>query len=649
MTRSNLRAAMNVALGVAAATFLTTPAFAENDKSDDTFTLQVLHTADADSNGRVALDNVGRFSGLVKQFTREYRRETLLLSSGDNYIPGPRFNAAGEDEFVNALGEPSEGRLDIALLNAMKFQASAVGNHELDAGTSAEIGSGGFASIFGRTDAWVGARFPYLAANLDFTTDEALAPFVTADGKFVNRGRGRLAGTAIIKRRGHKIGVIGATTPTLPVITNEGGITVNPAIDGADFDVAELAAVLQPAVDSLREKGVDKIIMLAHMQQIEIERQLANLLDGVDIIIAGGSNTRLVDETDRLQPGDEAQGTYPNVLESASGEPVLLVNTDGDYKYLGRLVVDFDSEGKILLESLDTEVNGAYATDIDSYNFFGAPAQNQSVVNLVQIAQDTLARIDAPIGLTNVFLEGARDPGVRTEETNLGNLTADANLAAAQAFDPSVVVSLKNGGGIRASIGSRIVPPGGTEAVPTPPAGGIIGTLALQTTLRFNNDLSLLTLTGQNLREVLEHGIGAIPGVSGRFPQVGGVEFSYDATLPEGSRIVSATITGGGVATPLVIDGVTQSPDATYRIVTLNFLAGGGDGYPFPQDASANRIDLPTVLTDPGAVDFAVPGSEQDALAEFLIANFPVGGDVAFDQADTPAGEDTRIVRLDTL
>ena len=645
MTRFNLRAATTIALGLTASALISGPVLAE----EETFTLQVLHTADADSNSNQALENVARFSGLLNALKKEYPRNTVILSSGDNYIPGPRFNASAEDEFVNALGEPSEGRLDIAFLNAMKFQASAVGNHELDGGTSTAVGSGGFGSIFGATDSWVGAQFPYLSANLDFTTDANLAGFVAPDGGFWNRTRGALAGTTVIRVKGKDIGIVGATTPTLPVITNEGDISVFPMIDGADFDVAALAAELQPSIDALRAKGINKIIMLAHMQQISVEIELASLLEGVDIIIAGGSNTRLVDETDRLQPGDEPQGTYPIQATSASGEPVLVVNTDGDYKYVGRLVVDFDADGEIILSSLDTAVNGAYATDEDSYNFFGAPAQNPTVVNLAQIAEETLARIDAPIGLTSVFLEGRRVPGVRTEETNLGNLTADANLVAAQAFDPSVVVSIKNGGGIRANIGSLIVPPGGTEAVPTPPAGGIIGTLAVQSTLAFNNALSLLTIDGATLRATLENAIAAIPESSGGFPQVSGINFTYDATLPVGSRVVDATITGGGSPVALVVGGVTQNPTATYRIVTLNFLADGGNGYPFPQDGSTNRVDLTDVLTDAGAINFAAPGSEQDALAEFLIANFPVGGGVSFDEADTPANEDTRIIRLDTL
>ena len=132
---------------------------------------------------------------------------------------------------------------------------------------------------------------------------------------------------------------------------------------GADAGVDALADIIQREVDALTGRGINKVILLAHMQQIAIEKELATRLSDVDIIVAGGSNTILADATDRLRPGDESTGAYPLLLESAVDEPVLLVNSDGDYRYLGRLVVDFDREGVALPESVDPYVSGAFATD----------------------------------------------------------------------------------------------------------------------------------------------------------------------------------------------------------------------------------------------------------------------------------------------
>ena len=125
---------------------------------DADFTMQLLHAADMDGASG-ALDNVDQFSALVEQFRSEYQNNTLVLSSGDNYIPGPRYFAASADEMAATLGIPGNGRADIAYLNAMGFAASAVGNHELDQGT------GEFAGLIAAEsddagNSYSGAAFP---------------------------------------------------------------------------------------------------------------------------------------------------------------------------------------------------------------------------------------------------------------------------------------------------------------------------------------------------------------------------------------------------------------------------------------------------------------------------------------------------------
>ena len=128
-------------------------------------------------------------------------------------------------------------------------------------------------------------------------------------------------------------------------------------------------------------------------------------------------------------------------------------------------------------------------------------------------------------GQTSVYLNGNRR-SVRTEETNLGNLTADANLDAARRVDPRVVVSLKNGGGIRASIG--VTASGSTQPPPPNPLvgklAGQISQIDIENTVRFNNGLSLLTLTAAQLLEVIEHAVAeSEPGTTpGQFAQVAG-------------------------------------------------------------------------------------------------------------------------------
>lgn len=640
------------------------------------FTLQLLHAADMDSTVG-ALENVENFSAILDGFRQQFPDNTVILSSGDNYIPGPRYFAAGDAANDTVLGVSGNGRGDIALLNAMGFQASALGNHELDQGTSAFAATIGSETRDGRT--YPGATFPYLSSNLGFAGDDNLRDLVVPDGQEAVLVAGSLAKSAVITIDGQRIGVVGATTPNLARITGIGGITVAPA---AGTDIDALAAIIQQAVNTLVSQGINKVILVAHMQHIAVEQALATKLVDVDIIVAGGSNTLLADEHDRLRAGDEAADTYPLRFESAKSEPVLLVNTAGDYKYLGRLVVTFDAQGVVLPETIDPFVSGVYATDRQGGQAFAGrpvPAVSRIATSLRGVLQ---ARDGNIIGKTSVYLAGRRG-AVRTQETNLGNLTADANLWLARQVDAAVAVSLKNGGGIRGAIGSVVQPPGTTDPADVvflpPPANPVTGKEAgdvsqfdIEGTLRFNNGLVIIPLTARQLAAIMEHAIG-FDGVghvtAGRFPQVAGLRFSFDPAAPAGQRVRSLAIVDdtGGVTDRVIERGVVVGdPERRIKLVTLNFLANGGDGYPFPlpgadridlagEDGQPNppnpdfpdtngngRIDGP-VLVDPGRTDFAAPGTEQDALAEYLAHFFAA---VPFNEAETAPLDDLRVQNL---
>ena len=303
-------------------------------------------------------------------------------------------------------------------------------------------------------------------------------------------------------------------------------------------------------------------------------------------------------------------------------------------------------------------------------------------------------------GVSDVFLNGNRsgtftadDPdGVRTQETNLGNLTADANLDYANQIvsdqlvlgndlGGDVLISIKNGGGIRANIGEIVVPPGGDEAVRLPnsavldetgtvvkPEGGISQN-DIATTLAFNNGLVLLDMTKAELKDFLEGAVAALPtGVSGGFPQISGLKFSFDETQTAqtyntdgsiavaGERIVNAGIfdENDTLIAEIVRDGeVVGDSTESFRVVTLDFLANAGDEI-LSTLSNPNRVDLQDldgngaddgIVT--GAATFADDGSEQDALAEYLNDNFnPDNGGTAFNEVDTGPALDERIQNL---
>jgi 2',3'-cyclic-nucleotide 2'-phosphodiesterase (5'-nucleotidase family) len=627
------------------------------------FKLQLFHLSDQEGN-LSALDDAPRLSGVLNALRAEDIdgdgipgfTNTLTLSSGDAWIPGLIYGAS-----TQAYG--GVGRGDVLIQNALGVQAIALGNHEFDQGTSVLKNL-----ISANTAAgYPGTAFPYLSGNLNFATDSNLAGLVVPDGQAPQANS--ITSSVVFDVNGQKVGVVGATTPSLKAISSPGNVGIAPTAFSSTPTPAELdalAAEIQSDVDALiaANPGLNKVILLAHMQQLSIEQALAERLRHVDIIMAGGSNTRLLDSDDTARPGDSVLGTYPILKTDADGKPVAVVNTDGNYRYLGRLVLDFDADGVIIPASYDPAISGAYRTDAAGL----AAVDGEAFIDArVQAVADTLRDLIVTqesewFGVSEVFLNGNRNPGVRSEETNLGNLTSDANLAYARSIDPTVMVSLKNGGGIRNSIGQSVIPTGSVDGVPellptaavfdaqgnvVKPEGGISRN-DIANALSFNNGLSLVTVTPAELKALLEHGLAA--GVNeGRFPQVGGMALSYDLNRPAGSRVQSLAVqdaTGKDLDVVVRRGAVVGNPNRSIRMVTLNFLANGGDGYPFTNLTTPNRVDLTASDTAPrtGVATFAADGSEQDALAEFLAANHSPANPYA--KADTAQPLDTRLQNL---
>ncbi|MDX5319940.1 MAG: lamin tail domain-containing protein, partial [Bacteroidota bacterium] len=331
----------------------------------NTFTLQLLHYADVDGNEEMALDAVDEFSGLVNGLKNDptYGSQTLLVTSGDIIIPGPRFFAAESNKVRALTGCNEPGHIDIYFANKMGVHASTIGNHELDAGPG-EFHDAAFSSESSNGIVFPGSEFAWLSSNIDFSNDVDFQNSIGTDGDLLSNLNSKVAKYAIKVINGDTIGLVGASVPSLPTITTTGDLVVYPT---PNWTVQSLAVEIQKSVDALKNMGVNKIILISHMQQISVEKSLANLLNGVDIIVAGGSNTRMGDNTDALYSSAKISDaafdeTYPFLTNSINGDPVAVVNVDGDYKYLGRLVVEFDKEGKLIIGSLDPNISGVYAS-----------------------------------------------------------------------------------------------------------------------------------------------------------------------------------------------------------------------------------------------------------------------------------------------
>lgn len=516
-----------------------------------TFRLTILHNNDGESQllhaGRDREDfgGVARFATLVAKLRQEATASgsaVLVLAAGDSYLAGPEFSAS--------LARRPEPFYDIIALDLIGYDAIVLGNHEFDFGPDvlADAISGSTASA------------PFLSANLDFSGEPRLAELVA---------KGRLAHSAILEVGGERVGVIGATTPGLPFLSIPRNVRVH----------KDVAAVVQQQINTLQSEGVTKIVVVSHLQGLAGDLALVSALRGVDVMIAGGGDELLANEGDLLLPGDEEaiRGSYPLLAPDADGNAVPVVVAPGQYTYVGRLIVDFNADGTIIAidpASGPVRVAGGALPDAVASH----PAVQAQVVLPVAEFIDALAQ--TPVGTTEVALDGRRS-AVRSGETNQGNLIADALLwqANAKAADFGVMaahVAIQNGGGIR---NNNII------------AAGTLYELDVFSMVPFPNFVAIVPdIPAAQFKEILENAVSRAEHGAGRFPQIAGFTFTWDPTgtaqvLDDDGRVVTPGTRIRGVqladGTWLVRDGATIAGAGPVHVATLNFLARGGDEYPF--------------------------------------------------------------------
>jgi 5'-nucleotidase len=223
-------------------------------------------------------------------------------------------------------------------------------------------------------------------------------------------------------------------------------------------------------------------------------------------------------------------------------------------KYLGHLEVTFDDAGEVLYAEGNTMLLDASVTPDE-----GIAAR---VAELAGPIEEMMAEV---VGETVEFIEGDRSV-CRAMECPMGNLVADAMLD--RVAEQGIQIAIANGGGLRASIDAGEVTMG-----------------EVFTVLPFQNTLATFQLTGAGVLAALENGVSQVEEGAGRFPQVSGLRFVWNPAAEPGSRIVSAEVDMGGTWEAL-------DPEATYGVVSNNFMRGGGDGYSvFARDA-VNAYDF---------------------------------------------------------
>jgi len=334
--------------------------------------------------------------------------------------------------------------------------------------------------------------FPILAANV-----------VKADNSML------LDDYVIKEFEGVKVAIFGLASPETTYKTHPDNVA------GLTFEDPTVTA--RRMVDLLTPMA-DIIVCLGHIgnEGLYTSEAIATAVDGIDLFVDGHSHSIY----------GEGSGMVVN--------DTLIVQTNDYAKNLGKVTLTY-MDGQVTSSAtlLTTEDAADIVPDPDVLALMETVNTENEVITSVVV------------GTTAIDLQGERD-FVRTGETNLGNLIAEAMLDATDAD-----LAVTNGGGIRASIAAGDITQGDIISV-----------------LPFGNYVITKSVMGSDIRSILEVGISDYPVAKGAFPHIAGMTIKFDANLPVGSKL-----------TEVMIGDELLDDAKTYVLATNDFLGAGGDEY----------------------------------------------------------------------
>ena len=454
---------------------------------------------------------------------RAANKATIAISSGDNIGAAPPISTEFEEL-------PT-----IEALNLAKLDVSTMGNHEHDRNIDH------LNKVIGASD------FQWVVSNYSEGSLDAL-----------KSGTKQAKNYTIIERGGIKIGVVGSNTPETIEQVFPGNldykdasgakktITINPGVAGINAAIAEA-----------KLNGAEIVVAVLHQGWLEnadgvakgLFNSLASQIKGAAAIYGGHSHQTFAS----IIPGNTR--VAPTVLGQVRNAGVEYTRTQICIR-----------SGKVVGQSIQHVLKAAAPT-INTGVVSTVTTQDAASAALVKKYKDQLsAKLDVKIGqVSGVFPRGGSPAVERSGETPMGNYIADL-MRAKYKTD----FAIQNGGGIRDTFPAKTYIPANTALVRT-------GTGPLDVTLGdaftvfpFGNQVATTVVTGANLWKALENGVGGNYPGDGRFPQISGFKFSFDASKPIGSRIVEVT----------KLDGTAIAKDSKeYTLTTLDYVIYGGDGY----------------------------------------------------------------------
>lgn len=465
---------------------------------------------------------------------------TLIVSAGDLTGASPLVSALFHDE-------PS-----VLVMNAIGLDLNAVGNHEFDHGITEllRLQKGGCHPTDGcpmGVASFPGAKYEYLAANVDVAPNMTLFPPY-----------------AIKEIAGERIGFIGMTLEATPTVTSPKNVM------GIQFD--EEAKTVAKLIPELKSQGVGPIVVLVHqgsfpqsgstIDECNVEggaiRDMAYAMDpAVDVIVSA--------HTHQAYDCPDIDG---KLVTSAASFGRVITRIDLEIDKATHKVVQ--KLAKNLAVTQDVAPDPAVTSILSQYETLAAPLANKVVGHVT-------ADIPAVPGPTG--------------EEPLGDVIADAQLAATAAAPANAQLALMNPGGIRADI---TYAPTGMEQP------GEVTYAECFTVQPFSNALVTVSLTGAELHDVLEQQFH-MDGTATILQVSNGFSFTYDTTKPVGMRVDPATIT---------LNGAPIDMGATYRVTMNAFLSNGGDnfaGLTKGTDLVGGSLDLDALVAYLGKNDPLAP------------------------------------------
>ncbi len=534
-----------------------------NSKDPLQKTVTIIHFNDGKSrllNAGKGLEDYGgiaRFATIIKEIRADVKlknptNSSLTLSAGNNILAGPVFNVSLQK------GLPY---YDAVALDSIELDASAIGNHDFDFGPDVLVN---FIKSFNYT------KPLFLSANLNVDNEPKLLELQRC---------GKVAPYAILEKNGDKFGVIGLTTLDLKAISSPRNVIV----------LSSLVVLVQQAVDNLKQAGVNKIILLSNLRGIKQEIALVQKVHGLDVVVTGGGGELMVNNTnclitENLPKGQVISGRYPQFVKDLDKRNVPIVTTPGDYCYVGRLDLSFDSNGEISAILPSSKV-----LRVIGDNLKGSAEPDRIITENVVIPVAKSITISSKIvGNTNIVLDGSANH-THSRETNLGDLVADAVFRSATYYANSYNtekpnVAMINGGAICNSI--AVGPISEATLFAACPIYDFI-TIIKNVAPKDFKALVETTLSKLDMKDKME---------SCAFPQLSNMSIIYNPTRTVGNRVKQIKLKSGN----LIVSNykiVRFAPSV--NIATLSLLANGAGHWLFGNAEKTNiGISFQSALID---------------------------------------------------